>query len=301
MSQGWRRFAARLASRLVRPKAAEDAAIFNEWQARGIHITPANFYSPIPDTRALGPEIWTACDTPGLDLNVEKQVAFLRDTCLPFQSEYNDLPATSDDPYIFKLDNDAFSGIDPLVYYSLIRKFKPRMILEIGSGHSSLLAARATSAGSEARRIIVDPYPRYFVEQGSRGAELLRKPAEHLPLSYFEALQANDILFIDSSHAVRMGGEVNRIFLLAIPRLPPGVLVHVHDIFLPYDYPHDLVVNRLLFWSEQYLLQAYLAHNPRAEILLAHNFLERGQVDALREIFPRALYPGGVSFWFRTK
>jgi hypothetical protein len=295
------RFGAWLSSWLIRKPATFDPVNFRRWEARGYHVIPTHFYFPVPDTRELGRETWKPSDMPGVDWQPERQVQFLREACLPFQAEYNEIPAKSSDPYTFKLDNDAFTGIDPLVYYCMIRHFKPRTILEIGSGHSSLLAALAAEKNGGCRRIIADPYPRYFVEKGSRGGELIKVGGETLDLRYFESLEANDILFIDSSHVVRIAGEVNRLFLEALPRLKPGVVVHVHDIFLPYEYPRDWVVNQMRFWDEQYLLQAYLAHNARVEVLLAHHYLEERHVDVVKEVFPRSLHPGGVSFWFRTK
>ena len=117
----------------------------------------------------------------------------------------------------------------------------------------------------------------------------------------FEELVENDILFIDSSHVVRIGGDVNFLYLDVLPRLKPGVIVQVHDVFLPREYPRQLVMEQHQFWSEQYVLQAFLALNDQYEVLFANNFLAHSYWDEVRAAFPTAQYWGGSSFWIRRK
>jgi hypothetical protein len=117
----------------------------------------------------------------------------------------------------------------------------------------------------------------------------------------FQQLAANDILFIDSSHAVRCGGDVNYLFLEVLPRLNPGVIVHIHDIFLPNEFPKDLVKNRHFFWTEQYLLQAFLTFNSEFEILFANAYMANSHNAEMQETFPNALWLGGGSFWIRRR
>ena len=107
------------------------------------------------------------------------------------------------------------------------------------------------------------------------------------------------MLFIDSSHVIRTAGDVCFIFLEVLPRLAPGVIVHVHDIFLPFDYPKDWLITQQRFWTEQYLLQAYLTENPHAEVLLASHYLSVVHPREVKRAFPGALHIHGGSFWFR--
>jgi hypothetical protein len=128
---------------------------------------------------------------------------------------------------------------------------------------------------------------------------LIAKRIEEVELDVFARLGSNDVLFIDSSHVVRCGGDVNYLFLEVIPRLAPGVIVHVHDVFLPRDYPEEWLKEELRFWSEQYLLQAFLAFNAEFEVLLSVNHLSHRHWSELRDTFPNA--QGGGSFWMRRK
>jgi len=124
-------------------------------------------------------------------------------------------------------------------------------------------------------------------------------------------LQSGDILFIDSSHTVKIGGDVNYLFLEILPRLKPGVIVHVHDIFLPFEYRRDWVMDEFRFWSEQYLLQAFLSFNSEFEVVMANRYLAHKYVDNLKVAFaaladlqtgrPSSVRWGGGSFWMRRK
>src|SRR5262249_23664389 len=134
---------------------------------------------------------------------------------------------------------------------------------------------------------------------------------EDIDLEFFSQLQSGDILFIDSSHTVKIGGDVNYLFLEVLPRLKPGVIVHVHDIFLPFDYRRDWVKERLRFWTEQYLLQAFLTFNSEFEVLMANHYLMHRYLEDLKAAFPnlenlKAALPSSVkwdggSFWMRRR
>ena len=124
---------------------------------------------------------------------------------------------------------------------------------------------------------------------------------EDLDLEFFSQLDSGDILFIDSSHTVKIGGDVNYLFLEVLPRLKPGVIVHVHDIFLPFDYRRDWVMDELRFWTEQYLLQAFLSFNSEFEVLMANGYLAHRYVEDLKATFVNSPWWGGGSFWIRRR
>jgi hypothetical protein len=187
-------------------------------------------------------------------------------------------------------------------------------VLEIGSGWSTLLSMRALEAnradggGDQAARLTaIEPYPYAFVRDAVAArpdyAEMLDEQVQGLPLDMFCSLGEGDILFIDSSHVLRIGSDVQYEFLEILPRLRPGVLVHVHDIFLPGEYPRDWVLGpEHRFWNEQYLLQAYLIGNARAEVVWGSSWMHRRHPEALEKAFGSydrgTRFPG--SFWLRT-
>ena len=125
-------------------------------------------------------------------------------------------------------------------------------------------------------------------------------PAQAVPPETFEALERNDILFIDSTHVVKSGSDVNRLVLEVLPNLNPGVVVHVHDIFLPFEY-HRAWVSDGPYWNEQYLLQALLSMNPGFEVTLPTHALFRADRDRLRRTIPSLGSHQPSSFWFRRR
>jgi hypothetical protein len=150
--------------------------------------------------------------------------------------------------------------------------------------------------------ICIEPFPLDFLRQGFAGLHsLIEKKVEDIGLEFFSQLASGDILFIDSSHTVKIGGDVNYLFLEVLPRLKPGVIVHVHDIFLPFEYRRDWVMEEFRFWSEQYLLQAFLSFNSEFEVLMANSYVAHRYMKDLKATFMNSPWWGGGSFWMRRK
>jgi len=272
------------------------------FEAHGVHVTPVDYYQPIPDTRTLAPELWERRSAlVGIDLNVATQLELLRTAFPGFRHEYEQLPREPPaDRTRFHLGNQYFDGTDALACYCMIRHFRPRRIVEVGSGFSTRILAEAALRNGETSLVAVDPYADEIVSHGFPGlSEVRRQRLEELDASVFDVLDSKDVLFVDSSHVSRIGGDVNFVFLDVIPRLRPGVLVHVHDVFLPGEYPKEWVLEKGRFWNEQYLLQAFLAFNDAWEVLLANHYLGSEHRDALITAFPTAPWWGGGSFWMR--
>ena len=286
-----------LVSFIIRPGAVFDPVNFRLWEKRNYHITPVHFHYPIPDTRELQRAYPNPTESPGLDLRPEFQLGLLKEVFPQFSAEYNAFPVKPSDSESFYLENDAFNGIDPHVYYGFVRHFKPRTVIEVGSGYSTLLGVHACRMNGVTRYICIDPWPRDFISNGVRDIEFMHRKVEKADISLFLALRQNDILFVDSSHVVRTGEDVCFIILEILPRLSEGVIIHFHDIFLPFEYPRELVVEKHLFWTEQYLLQAYLAENSHIEVLFASNFISKKYLQEVKGAFPKALWHGGGSFW----
>ena len=191
---------------------------------------------------------------------------------------------------------------DAVVYYSIIREFKPNIVIEVGAGYSTLVASKAALRNGNTRIWVIDPYPPEFLKTEIPGLErLMIQPVQEVPLSVFESLGQNDILFIDSTHICKTGSDVNYIVLDVLPHLCSGVLVHFHDIYLPYEYPEIWVKKEKIFYSEQYLLGAFLMFNEAFEILLSNIYLGREYHEQLQTAFPFSPSVGGGSLWLRRK
>jgi predicted O-methyltransferase YrrM len=282
--------------------------LFRRWERRGVHITPVHFYSPIADVGQLGDSPWQEpYDLTGIDMNVDVQLHLLEHSFPQFRAEYEQLPrAPVDDALAFFFDNGMFSGTDALVLYCMLRHFQPRRVIEVGSGFSTRLTLQALKCNGFGDLVCIEPFPTSpgqhdLFRQSVTGLELLAQPVQHVDLAVFETLMAGDVLFIDSSHVARIGGDVPFLYLRVLPRLAPGVIVHVHDVFLPFEYPRDWVMEHLRFWNEQYLLYAFLLHNTEWEVLLANTWINDEHPEAMRQTFPDAPWWGGGSFWMRRR
>jgi hypothetical protein len=288
--------------------------IFPLWERHGFHVTPVHFYQPIPDTQRLPERLWQRpSELVGIDMNDSIQLDLLRERFPKFRSDYEQFPTEpAEKSHHFHLDNDFFGGLDALVAYCMVRHFKPRLIIEIGGGFSTLLLTEAAAKNNTSALICIEPFPQEFLKQSVPGLHrLIEKKVEDVDLEFFSQLHSGDVLFIDSSHTVKIGGDVNYLFLEVLPRLEPGVIVHIHDIFLPFEYRRNWVLGEFRFWAEQYLLQAFLAFNSEFEVLMANSYMAHGYLDDLKAAFPsletlKAALPnssgwGGGSFWMRRK
>jgi uncharacterized UPF0146 family protein len=177
----------------------------------------------------------------------------------------------------FSFSNDYFSSPDAEVAYALIRLQRPRRIVEVGSGNSTHLFREAIADGKlETWLVSIDPSPRREVELVAD--QVIRCRLEDVTSADLEdVLEASDILFIDSSHEIRPGNDVVRLFLDVVPKVRTGVVIHVHDIFLPFEYPREWIIGNTLnvMWTEQYLVQAMLQGSDQFEVLWPGYFLQR--------------------------
>jgi predicted O-methyltransferase YrrM len=277
---------------------------FSFWERMGIHVTPCHYYEPLPVLRELQDAIWEQEPRqPGFSLNEECQRRFLNEVCAPLKQEYDTFglrTAEGDCPYF--VYNGSFGEIDGDILYCMIRHFQPKRVIEIGSGWSTLLTEyalekNAALTGRQGEIISIEPYPRALPGAKDRGrTRLIKKPVQEVGLDLFEGLDENDILFIDSSHVSKIGSDVNYEILDILPRLKKGVLVHIHDIFIPYEYPRMWVKDMKIFWNEMYLLQAYLSDNPAYEVMWAGHWMKRKHPDLCAGLFRSE---ASQSFWIR--
>ena len=245
-------------------------------------------------------------DLPGVDIREEQQKQLLSAIVTRFKDEYAAIPTgASSQEFHYYRENASFEAVDAEMLFGLIRLLKPRRMYEVGSGFSTLLAAdalrRNRADGYSCHFIAIDPYPSEALQARlPSDVELWRVPVQEVSLDEFGSLCENDILFIDSSHVCKIGSDVQFLFLEVLPRIPPGVIVHIHDIFMPAEYPKSWVLDWHRFWNEQYLLQTFLSFNSTFEVLWASQWMHIKHPDLLTKAFPP--YKSDVSpasFWFR--
>ena len=281
--------------------------VFRRAQDNGLHLLPVHSYSPVPDTRALDALDFRARDDllARCGVDVAAQLSFL-ESIARWAAETDDIPADPPSPGDgFHWNNPFFGSLDALTYYCIVRELEPRRIVEIGSGFSTLLAARAAALNGHTELLCIDPHPARVLTDGVPGLDrALAVPVQRLPPEFFDDLGRGDILFVDSSHVSKIGSDVNFLVLDVLPRLRDGVVVHFHDIFLPYEYPREWV-DGLAFLNEQYLLAAFLLFNERFEFLALNHYLSRAHPDALEKAFGRP-FPAHprvqpASLWMRKR
>jgi hypothetical protein len=266
----------------------------------GVQFVVKSYYSPIPDLRALPADVW--------DRRSElRGVAFDRaaayDRVEGVLARYGGELAPGDP---IPLPNDTYSWGDAHLLHAMVRDLKPGRIHELGSGFSTLLIAgacrRNEAEGAPAHYEVVDPYPTVAPPGTPAVTSFRRESAERLPLDWFASLGAGDVLFVDTTHTVKLGSDVNWIVLDVLPSLAPGVVVHFHDIFLPYEYPRTWPEDYGLYWAEQYLLQAFLSGNAEWEVLCPLQAFCREEPARFRAVLPAAPEgTAGGAFWIRRR
>lgn len=271
----------------------------------GLQVVLKTYYSPIPDLANLPEGVWERRDPlRGIHFDLDAQMDFVESEL----GEHIQTLAWAKDvglEHAYDPGNDSYPLPDARVLYAMIRHLRPQLIVELGSGQTTRVMAQACREsardGAATRLRAFDPFPT-AVDDGLPGlTELARVKAQDVPDEVFTELQSGDVLFVDTTHTVKIASDVNHIILRVLPLLKEGVIVHVHDIFLPYEYPRFFFADFGLYWAEQYLLQAFLAFNSSFEVLCGVHALGREQ--AARMAAVGALAPGeiGSSFWITRR
>lgn len=282
---------AALVTWMARSGAGTDACM-----KKGSLPLPVHYYSPVPDLDDLKRrDVWSRrSDLPGVDFRPEAQVAYLLELGVKYGQECAWPAEPANNPSEFYTENMSFGFGCAAAAHCIIRDRKPKRLIEIGSGRSSLVLSAAlefneSDGAQPAEYTVVDPYPSPLLEvvPGTRPTVIAER-VEVIDAGFFEQLERGDILFIDSGHVVRIGGDVNFLVLDVLPRLKPGVVVHFHDIGLPYEYPEVYATNPAfrMLWTEAYLLQAFLACNSEFEVLLGMAYLMHDRPEVFRQAFP---------------
>ena len=267
-----------------------------------------HFYSPIVDIEEVtlrGHEVWPLSPVAGgIDFNDASHRELLSTEFPRFIADYDypDIVDDAPDSPRFFTQNSQFGWLDARALFVLLRAWRPQRIIEVGSGFSSLLIADVNRRWFDERIhfTCIEPYPRAFLTTRIAGiSRLIETQVQNVALAEFEELAAGDILFIDSSHVSKTGSDVNFLYFHVLPRLKAGVHIHIHDIFLPHDYPPEWVIAERRSWNEQYIVHALLMYSAGFRVDFGCNYAFDAFPDLVRDALalPNGLAFGGGSLW----
>ena len=285
-----------------------DSAEYRQRKAQAVplFVPPGHFYSPVTDPEALRREagrIFGGAAPAGVELRPAGQMAYAEQLA----EHYPALPFAPGPRagLRYHYDNPAFSYGDAIALAGTLLIHRPANVIEVGSGYSSAVTLDILRGrlGGTARCLFIDPYPdrlESLLLPGDRAAiEIMPAPVQEVGLEVYDRLGAGDILFIDSTHVVKTGSDVVHHLTRVLPRLRPGVLVHFHDIFHPFEYPEQWAIAENRAWNEIYCLHAFLYGNAAFEIVFFNDFFARTQRGFLERRMPLFLANPGGSLWLR--
>jgi len=282
-----------IVNNLMRDGKRQNLLFYETEKKLNMHVLqcgPNHVYKqPVPKVSELHDKLWEKQYDAGIDWNEEEGLKLL-DELAEYSEEYVELLKTAK----FNPTDGRFQFHDPAVYYCMIKHFGPRNIIEIGAGGSTKIASLAVT--KETTITAIDPY----YESTIQGVHLIRTPVQQIPITEFKKLGNNDILFIDGTHVSKIGSDVNYLLLEVLPELNDGVIVHIHDIYLPDEMPKHWIKSLALFWNEQYLLHAFLIYNSKFKVLLSNYYMKKFHPEALLKVYNNKPVGGG-SFWMQKR
>jgi len=259
-------------------------------------FTPGHYSSPLPASKEIASRSQALFDRsvtrcPGIDLREEAQLELLEN----FSRFYDDLPFPTQpgETTRYYYDNGWFGYGDAITLYSVLRHYEPRRVIEVGSGFSSaaMLDVNDLFLDRKVHFTFVEPHPKgekrllqLLTHEDQDQHIILRKQVQDVHLELFHTLSANDVLFVDSSHVGKVGSDVTHILFRILPELKPGIIVHFHDIYWPFEYPEEYF--SWMAWNEAYFLRSFLQYNKAFEVLYFNSFMARRHTGALREKMP---------------
>jgi len=272
-------------------------------------VPPGHFYSPIPsmeEIRSRESKIFNEIprELPSIDLNEKNQLKLFD----KFKEFYREQPfeAHRKDGLRYFFENPAYLYSDAIFLHCMVRQFRPRKIIEIGSGYSScvILDTNELFFNNEIDCTFIEPYPQLLLSLLKASdldrVEIISSNLQDVLVEKFDDLSAGDFLFIDSTHVTKTDSDVNYIFFKILPHIKAGVYVHFHDIFYPFEYPKEWVYEGRS-WNEAYILRAFLQFNNSFEIIFFNTFLEYFHEDMFLRDMPLCLKNPGGSIWIRKR
>lgn len=270
-------------------------------------VPPGHFYSPIPslnEVRSNEARIFGSIsrNIPGVELRESEQLKLLEGFCQYYESMPFQPHKVQGLRYYY--ENPAYSYSDAILLHCMIRHLKPRRIIEIGSGFSSCLTLDTNELffGNSMMTTFIEPYPDLLMslikEDDKKRIIVIPQRLQDVSLDTFASLEANDILFIDSTHVSKINSDVNRVFFEILPALSSGVYIHFHDVFYPFEYPKVWIYEGRA-WNEIYMLRSFLQCNNEFCVVLMNTFMHHFHEPFFREKFPLCLRNTGGSIWIR--
>ena len=281
-----------LAARIFLIDGSKRVSYLEYWQGKGVSILPNRYFEPIPEISevrkllAHGPLLIDDWSDTDFDRDVEGAISSVPEI------------ANLKECFSTILNNKMFNGLDLIICEKIVQKFRPKRIIEIGAGYSTYAFLKFSDA--DCRITSIEPYPSSFLKDLATGQEritLIEQKIQDLPsFELFTELESGDILFIDSTHVCNVGGDLPVIFSKILPRLRPGVIVHVHDVALPYEYPESLVIGSGRLYNEQYLLSPLIAHGAYEPLFGSYRFLQKRSLWLVSET-QNSFVTTGASLW----
>jgi hypothetical protein len=273
------------------------------------YAPPGHFYSPLVSLADLEKDAAKLFGSvpptiAGIDLNESEQLKLLGE----FEQYYPSIPFAPQkrEGSRYHFENPSYRYSDAIVLHCMLRHLKPQRLIEIGSGFSSCatLDTNEVFFGNSIETTFIEPNPELLISlisaEDKHRVKLIPKRLQDVDSGIFEQLQANDILFVDSTHVSKLGSDVNRILFEILPMLQPGVHIHIHDVFYPFEYPKEwFLAGRS--WNEAYLLRAFLQYNEKFRIAFMNTYMEHFHEERFRENMPLCLKDRGGSIWLRKE
>lgn len=271
-------------------------------------FAPGHFYSPYPDLQEMEKRknnIFnrTKKQIPGIDIQEKQQLDLLN----RIASHYDNLPYHNNKiqkNYAYYLDHHAFAHTDSTILFCMLNELRPKRVIEIGSGYSSALMLDYKKYIDKNLEItFIEPYPQLLKRLVSKihprtSYNLIAEPLWRVDKKIFKKLKSGDILFIDSTHVSKAGSDVNEIFFEILPVINKGVVIHIHDVFYPFEYPIEWI-KETRAWNEDYLLRAFLYNNNEYKIILFNHFLNIHHSKLIHRLLPLTKHNDGGSLWLK--
>jgi len=273
-------------------------------------FAPGHFYSTIvsiTDIKKRAKSIWPEMlpvSIDGINLNTKEQIRIVS-SLSRFYDENPFIKEQPIDDLRYNIDNGFFSYSDGIILHAFIRYLKPKNILEVGSGFSSALMLDTNDVffKSEIQLTFVEPYPdrlnKLLKQEEDKNVRILKRKVQDVDITHFNELNANDILFIDSTHVSKCGSDLNHIVFNILPVLNDEVYVHFHDIFYPFEYPKEWVYNGYN-WNENYFIKAFLMYNTDYEIVCFSDYLHKQHPEVFKNM-PLAYRNTGGNLWLKKR
>ena len=270
----------------------------------------ARFYSPVVDT--TDPHVQTLCDSEkqrflqqcdAVNLDMQSILGLFHDVARHYPQCGFPIHRTA--PNRYYLENPFFSYSDAFTLFGLLSHFRPRRLIEIGVGFSSAASMDTNDfhLSGAVEMTFVDPNPERLLDllapDDPYRERVLPHSLQETPTDLFRTLERNDILFLDTSHVLKTGSDVNDYLFRVLPALQPGVLVHIHDIFYPFEYSAEWVLEQKRSWNEAYAVRAFLEYNDAFEVIYFNDIVYNRHRDLTRQLMPMCLRNTGGSLWMR--